>query len=91
VVLHLHYPHCAYLPLDHCSPLEFNHGVHLLLHVYLDQALVRVEWCHLGKDLEVDLLDLVALHHQQPFFPMHHMEIPQHLQDQDQLAIFESH
>jgi hypothetical protein len=43
VVVHLHYPHHSYLPLVHCSPLGLGHVVHLPLHDYLDQYLVRVE------------------------------------------------
>jgi hypothetical protein len=60
----LPYPHHPHLPLDHCSPLGLDHGAHLHLHVHLDQALVRVEWYHLGIDLAVVHLDLVALNHQ---------------------------
>jgi hypothetical protein len=41
--------------------------------------------------LELNYLDLMALHHQLPFFIEHHMVLPYHLQDQDQLALFESH
>jgi hypothetical protein len=51
----LHYPHHPHLPLDHCSHLGLDHCVHL------DQTLVRVEWYHLGNDLVVIHLDLVAL------------------------------
>jgi hypothetical protein len=32
-------------------------------------------------------LDLVALHYQSPFFIEHHMGLPHHLQDQDQLLL----
>jgi hypothetical protein len=41
--------------------------------------------------LEVDHLDLEALHRQLPYFVMYHMELLYHLQYQDQLAPFESH
>jgi hypothetical protein len=58
---YLHHPH---LPLDLCSPLGLDHDAHLHLHVYLDQALVRVECYHLENDLTNDHLDLIALHHQ---------------------------
>jgi hypothetical protein len=64
VVVLLRYPHYPYLPLSHLSPLELDHDTHLYLHFYLDQALIRVEWCHLGIDLVVDYLDLDALYHQ---------------------------
>jgi hypothetical protein len=60
----LHYPHNPHLPLDHCSPPELDHDAYLHLQVYLDHALMRVEWYHLGNDLAVDYLDLAALHHQ---------------------------
>jgi hypothetical protein len=51
------------------------------------------EWSSIiwGRFLEVDYLDLVALYHQSAFFVEHHMGLPHHLQDQDQLAPFESH
>jgi hypothetical protein len=64
VVMSLYYPHHPHLPLNHCSPLGLDNGAHLHLHVHLDQAIERVEWCHLGNDLMVDHLDLAALHHQ---------------------------
>jgi hypothetical protein len=43
VVVLLPYPHHPHIPLDHYYPLELDHGIHLLLHDYLDQDLVRVE------------------------------------------------
>jgi hypothetical protein len=52
---------------------------------------VRVEQYHLGKFIEVDYLDLVALHRQSSFFVEHHMGLSHDLQDQDKLAPFESH
>jgi hypothetical protein len=58
------YPHHPHLPLDHFSPLSLDHGDHLHLHVHLDQALVRVEWYHLGSDIAIGHLDLAVLHHQ---------------------------
>jgi hypothetical protein len=91
MVVLLLYPHHPHLLLDHCSLLGLDHLVQHLLYDYLDQDLVQVEWYHLGRFLEVDYLDLMALHRQSPFFVEHHMGLPHHLQDQDQLAPFESH
>jgi hypothetical protein len=88
LLLYLHHPH---LPIDHCSPLDLDHLIQHLFHDYLNQDLVRVEWYHLGKFLEIDYLDLVALYCQLPFFVEHHMGLPHHLLDQDRLAPFESH
>jgi hypothetical protein len=62
VVVILLYPHLPHLPLDHCSPLGLDHLVQHFFHDYLDQDLVRVEQYYFGKFLEVDYLDLVALH-----------------------------
>jgi hypothetical protein len=60
-------PSCS-SPLDHCFPLKLDHCVHLHVHLDsfhdLDQVLVWVECYHLGMDLSVVHLDLVALHHQ---------------------------
>jgi hypothetical protein len=47
---------CGGLTLNRCSPVALDNGAHLHLHDYLDQALVRVEWCHLENDLVVDHL-----------------------------------
>jgi hypothetical protein len=91
VVVLLLYPQHSHLPLDHCSLFGIDHLVQHLLHNYLDKDLMQVEWYHLGRFLEIDYLDLVALHRQPPFFVEHHMGLPHHLQDQDQLAPFESH
>jgi hypothetical protein len=85
VVVLLH-PHHLHLPLDNCSLFDLDHLVKHLFYDYLDQNLVRVEWYHLGRFLEVNYLDLVALHRQSSFFVEHHMGLPHHLQDQDQLA-----
>jgi hypothetical protein len=41
----------------------------------------------LGKFLELDYLDLMALHRQSPFFVKHHMGLPHHLQDQVSLLL----
>jgi hypothetical protein len=75
------YPHHPHLPLDHCSLLDRDYLVQYLLHDYIDQDIMQVEWYHLERFLEIDYLDLMVLHHQSPFFVEHHMGLPHHLQD----------
>jgi hypothetical protein len=57
--------------------------------IILIKTLCRWSSIIFGMFLEVDYLDLVALHHQSPFFVEHPMGLSHHLQDQDQLTPFE--
>jgi hypothetical protein len=85
------YPHHPHLPLDHCFPFELDHYVHLGPFLDFDHVLVWVEWYHLGIDLLVIHLDLMALYQQWSSFARHHKELLHHLQHQDQVAPLGSH